>query len=55
MIIDRIRIFKFSLPFLTPVKIKDKLLKTREGYLIEISDRLGNTGWGEISPLFGFS
>ena len=41
MIIDRIRLFKFSLPFSTPVKIKDKLLNTREGYLINITDDQG--------------
>jgi O-succinylbenzoate synthase len=55
MIIDRIRLFNFSLPFSTPVKIKDKFLNTREGYLINITDDQGNIGWGEISPLYGFS
>jgi O-succinylbenzoate synthase len=55
MNIDRIRIFKYSLPFLSQVIIKDKTLNTRKGYLIEISDSIGNTGWGEIAPLYGFS
>jgi O-succinylbenzoate synthase len=55
MIIERIRLFKFKLPFLSPVKIKDKLIMTREGYLIKITDDKGNIGWGEISPLYGFS
>lgn len=55
MNIGRIQLFKYSLPFLTPLKIKDKIMNVREGYLINISDKNGNKGWGEIAPLDGFS
>jgi len=55
MIIDKIRIFSYSLPFLTPLKIKDRTFNFREGYLIRISNKNDNIGWGEISPLYGFS
>lgn len=55
MKIDKICVFKYSIPFHTPIHIKDKQLNSREGYLLKILDDTGNIGWGEIAPLYGFS
>ncbi len=53
--IRQIRIFYYVLPFKTPLSIGRKLLKQREGFVIEITDENGLTGYGEAAPLEGYS
>lgn len=48
-------IYRYTLPFTQPVILKGKRLDSREGLLISLTDETGKSGWGEISPLPGFS
>lgn len=48
------KLYHYQIPIDTQFVLKDKQLKNREGLFVCLkeSDR---TGWGEISPLYGFS
>ena len=48
-------LYRFTLPFKHPLKIKNKELHQREGLILILTDIYGHVGFGEISPLFGFS
>lgn len=48
-------IYRYTLPFTEPVNLKGAQLHSREGHLIELTDDIGVSGWGETSPLPGFS
>lgn len=48
-------IYRYTLPFTQPVILKGERLDSREGLLISLTDETGKSGWGEISPLPGFS
>lgn len=48
-------IYRYTLPFTQPVILKGKSLDSRQGLLISLTDETGKSGWGEISPLPGFS
>jgi len=49
------RLYKFSLPFIYPIKLKTVTLQQREGLILILTDTAGHVGLGEISPLPGFS
>ncbi|MBP9854675.1 MAG: o-succinylbenzoate synthase [Candidatus Omnitrophica bacterium] len=54
MIIDKVNIYSFDLELKRPLKIKSEKVNSRPGYIIEVS-AAGTVGYGEISPLKGFS
>ncbi|MGE0266909.1 MAG: o-succinylbenzoate synthase [Candidatus Omnitrophota bacterium] len=54
MNVENIKIFSFDLNLRRPIKIKSESLKIRRGYILEFS-AAGFTGYGEMSPLQGFS
>ncbi len=55
MKIAEISIYRFRLRLNRPLALKNDILKLREGFVMRLSDESGNCGWGEISPLIGFS
>jgi len=55
MKITKIAIYRFRLRLNRPLALKNHILKLREGFVVRLSDESGNCGWGEISPLIGFS
>lgn len=55
MKISRINIYEFSLPLLKPLVLRGKSVDPRRGLLIKLTDDTGAEGWGECSPLPGFS
>lgn len=55
MTIAQVHLFFFRLPLVRPLTLKGSTLIHREGYIIRLRDHDGFTGWGEISPLPGFS
>lgn len=48
------RLFEFRLPLVKPLTIGEDVW-TRNGFLIALTDDMGNMGWGEASPLPGLS
>ena len=49
-------LYRYKLPFSEPLELKGTLLRYREGLLMELqADEGGELGWGETSPLPGFS
>lgn len=48
-------IYRYTLPFTEPVILKGARFHSREGLLLELTDDTGASGWGETSPLPGFS
>ena len=48
-------LYRFELPFSEPLTLKDATLHHREGLLLELAGEGGVIGWGEASPLSGFS
>lgn len=55
MKLRRIDIFQFRLPLTRPIRLNNETRSVREGILIRVTSESGTTGWGEISPLPGFS
>ncbi len=55
MKIAEISIYRFRLRLNRPLALKNDILKLREGFVMRLSDESGNYGWGETSPLSGFS
>jgi O-succinylbenzoate synthase len=49
------RYFSFKLPLTAPLIIQGQESTYRQGFAMQISDEQGHSGWGEISPLPGFS
>jgi len=52
--IDQIELYRFSIPFATPVKVGRDYLHYRDGLLVILTDHGGRCGYGEIAPLPGF-
>ena len=52
--IVRTDIYRFSIPFVTPMKVGREVLHDRQGFLIVLTDSEGRCGYGEIAPLPGF-
>jgi o-succinylbenzoate synthase len=48
-------LYHYELPFSEPLELKGTLLRHREGFLLELISEGGAIGWGETSPLPGFS
>ena len=48
-------IYHYKLPFTEVVTLKGKRLDHREGLLVKMTDETCESGWGETSPLPGFS
>lgn len=55
MIVAEAGVYRFELPLHRPLPLKGTTLETRSGYLLALRDDAGVTGWGEASPLPGFS
>lgn len=49
------RIYRFHLKLSKTLKLKNSFINCRDGLLIKLTDKNGNIGWGEISPLPLFS
>lgn len=47
-------LYQYTLPIQSGLVLKDKILSTREGLLIRLTEN-GKEGWGEIAPLPTFS
>ena len=50
-----LRLYRYELPFTEPLVLKGAELYRREGILVEALGEGGVAGWGEASPLPGFS
>lgn len=50
-----LELFRYSLPLAAPLSLADKILHRREGILVRLRGDGGEEGWGEASPLPGFS
>ncbi len=48
-------LFRYELPLSEPLTLKGLTLHSRQGLLLELIGESGMTGWGEASPLPGFS
>lgn len=48
-------IYRYELPFTEPLTLKDATLRNREGLLLRLTGDDGSEGWGEATPLPGFS
>ena len=55
MKLERIELFSFHLPLVAAMRVKGRDLRHRDGILIRVTDDKGQSGWGEASPLPGFS
>lgn len=55
MIITELKYFHFNLKFRTPFKTSKDIFHTREGFLIELRNDKNIIGFGECSPLPGYS
>ncbi|HET6569262.1 MAG TPA: o-succinylbenzoate synthase [Rhodothermales bacterium] len=55
MHIESVRVYRYVLPFREPVLLKGWPHAERRGLLIELGADSGQTGWGEVAPLPGFS
>ncbi len=48
-------LYRYELPLSEPLELKGRILRYREGLLLELTGEAGEVGWGETSPLPGFS
>ena len=48
-------LYRYDLPLTAPLRLKGATLRRREGLLLKLIDENGGEGWGEASPLPGFS
>ena len=48
-------LYRYDLPLSEPVALKDATLRHREGILLKLTGEGDTVGWGETSPLPGFS
>lgn len=55
MTVSDVDLFTFTVPLTAPLQLGDNSVKTRRGLLIRLRSEDGATGWGEASPLPGFS
>lgn len=53
MKIRAVDIYRFCIPFVAPVRVGQKVLDVREGFILALTDDHGRTGYGEIAPLPG--
>jgi len=50
-----VQAFQFSLPCRDNLRVKQTLIRNRDGFLLKVTSDDGYVGYGEISPLPGFS
>lgn len=55
MKLARFDLYRYSLPLFQPLILKGATLRRREGFLLRLSGDDGSEGWGESTPLPGFS
>ncbi len=55
MIIQKFDSYPFEIKLKEPFINSNIEISKRQGFIIEIADELGNTGYGEVSPLPGSS
>ena len=48
-------LYRYELPLTAPLRLKGVTLRRRGGLLLKLIDENGGEGWGEASPLPGFS
>jgi O-succinylbenzoate synthase len=48
-------IYRYTLPFTEPLTLKGETLRSRKGLLLRLIGDVSSEGWGEASPLPGFS
>lgn len=53
MIITGISLYYFRLPFVSALRVGNHTMTHREGFLVRLTDQLGDVGFGEVSPLPG--
>ena len=47
------RIYAYQLPLIRPMLMLGRWSSTRSGYLLELRDQSGLSGWGEVAPFAG--
>jgi O-succinylbenzoate synthase len=47
--------FRFSVPLVRPLQVRGHTVAERDGLLVKLTSEQGRVGWGETSPLPGFS
>lgn len=47
------RVYAYELPLIRPMKMLGRWSSTRRGYLLELIDQTGLSGWGEVAPFAG--
>lgn len=50
-----IEIYKYTLPLVRTLRLKDQVLNERTGLILKFCGRKGNIGYGDIAPLPGYS
>ncbi|MFQ5571900.1 MAG: o-succinylbenzoate synthase, partial [Rhodothermales bacterium] len=55
MTLSGFTLYRYSVPLVTPLALKGETLDRREGWLVRLESDTGTVGWGEVSPLPGFS
>lgn len=53
MTIERSAIFRYAIPFVTPLRLTGRNLAERSGYVLALHGSDGSVGYGEIAPLPG--
>ncbi len=54
LIIEAVEVYRFSIPFIQPIRVGNVLLSRREGFILILTDRKGRVGLGEVAPLPGW-
>ncbi len=55
MILSAITLYRYQLPLADTLRLGGEVVDRREGFIVELSNTAGIRGWGEVSPLPGFS
>jgi len=55
MTLAEIKLYRYQLPFVKPLPLKNKTLSHRDGLIIELISSDGLKGYGDVAPLPGFS
>jgi O-succinylbenzoate synthase len=53
MNIKALQVYRYKLPFKFPLTAADKILTSRQGFIIELINQQGKLGYGEIAPFPG--
>ncbi|MCP5048981.1 MAG: o-succinylbenzoate synthase, partial [bacterium] len=53
--VKSLQLYRYSIPFKTPLQVAEKNLHSRHGLVIRVTDSDGFNGYGEIAPLPGYS